>query len=52
MYNKITLVVNERIVRKDKEVTQNYKTSVFKKLCVSTHPKNMTLMILPFNLSV
>ena len=29
MYNKITLVLKERIVRKDKEVTQNYKTSVF-----------------------
>ena len=29
MYNKITLVVKERIVRKNKEVTQNYKTSVF-----------------------
>lgn len=29
MYNKIALVVKERIVRKDKEVTQNYKTSVF-----------------------
>ena len=29
MYNKITLGVKERIVRKDKEVTQNYKTSVF-----------------------